>query len=114
MNRNRLLVRAQELRSDMRRIETLLQASVVERKTKCGKDGCRCTRGEMHTAWSVTYKEKGKTRTIGIDPALRDEVMRWAKNWKLFRRLLKKHNALLLQALRTHQDQGPVRSPTIA
>jgi hypothetical protein len=58
--------------------------------------------------------EKGKTRTIGIDPALRDEVMRWAKNWKLFRRLLKKHNALLLQALRTHQDQGPVRSPTIA
>lgn len=98
MTRAQLLRRAQELRSQMRQIDLMLQASVVHRRTKCGKEGCRCTRGELHTAWSITYKEKGKTKTVRLDPEIHDEVISWAANWKKFRRLLKQHNRLLLQA----------------
>jgi hypothetical protein len=100
MDRSQLLAKAQEIRSDMRRFENLLQASVVLRKTKCGTKGCRCTQGQLHSSWSVTYKEKGTTKTICISDDIREEVMQWAKNWKLFRRQLRQHNAMLLSAIR--------------
>lgn len=100
MDRARLLVKAQEVRSQMRSIGSLLQASVVQRRTKCGKQGCRCNEGELHTAWSVTYKDKGTTRTLTLDEAMREEVLGWARDWKRFRKLLRQHNALLLAAIR--------------
>lgn len=103
MGRTHLLTKAQELRSEMRRLENLLQASVVQRKTKCGKAGCRCAAGQLHMSWSVTYKEKGKTRTICIDEQIREEVQQWAKNWKHFRRLLRQHNTMLLSAIRERE-----------
>jgi len=99
MNRAQLLVKAQEIRSQMRSIGNLLQASVVQRQTKCGKPTCRCADGELHTAWSVTYKEKGKTRTVAIEESMRPEVRGWADDWKRFRRLLRQHNALLIAAI---------------
>jgi hypothetical protein len=100
MNRAGLIARAQQLRSEMRRNDLMLQATVVQRRTKCGSAGCRCARGEYHTAWSLTYKEKGKTRTVRIDEDIRAEVIEWAENWKRFRRLLKSHNAALIEAVR--------------
>jgi hypothetical protein len=104
VDRNRLLAKAQEIRSQMRKLEFLLQATVLQRRTKCGTPSCRCARGELHTSWSVTYKEKNKTRTICIDPAMLTEVQQWAKNWKRFRQLLKQHNALLLASIRTRSN----------
>ena len=99
MDRARLLVKAQEIRSRMRSIGNLLQASVVQRRTKCGKPTCRCADGQLHSAWSVTYKEKSKTRTVGIDESMRPQVMSWADDWKKFRRLLRQHNTLLIAAI---------------
>ena len=100
MKTHRSLARAQELRSEMRRLDMLLQASVVLRRTKCGKYSCRCAQGKLHESWSVTYKEKGKTRTISLREEDRAEVRQWAENWKRFRRLLKRHNALLLESIK--------------
>lgn len=99
MNRVQLLARAQELRSEMRRIDLLLQASITHRHLTCGKAGCKCTRGELHSAWSLTYKVKGTTRTIYLGEDMRQEALEWVSNWRRFRKLLRQHSALLTRAL---------------
>jgi hypothetical protein len=104
MNQQRLLVKAQELRSEMRRLDLLLQASVVKRRMTCGKPGCHCAHGTPHTAISLTYKEKNKTRTVYIAKEMQAEALQWANNWKRFRRLLKQHSALLVEALRQRPE----------
>lgn len=100
MNRSRLLARAQEIRSEMRRLDLLLQASITHRKLTCGNPGCKCARGELHSAWSLTYKSKGKTQTIYLAEDMRTEALEWVANWKRFRTLMRRHNTLLLQTLR--------------
>jgi hypothetical protein len=100
MNRTRLLARAQELRSEMRRLDLLLQASIVHRQLTCGNAGCKCARGQLHSAWSLTYKVKGKTQTIYLTEDIREEALQWVANWRRFRKLLSQHNTVLLQALR--------------
>lgn len=104
MNQQRLLVKAQELRSEMRRVDLLLQASIVRRRMTCGKPGCHCAHGAPHTAVSLTYKEASKTRTVYIAKEMEAEALQWAKNWKRFRRLLKQHSALLIEALRRRPE----------
>jgi hypothetical protein len=100
MNRSGLLARAQALRSEMRRIDLMLQASITHRHLTCGNPGCRCARGELHSAWSLTYKVKGKTQTIYLSDEMRQEALEWVANWRRFRRLLRQHNTALLQTLR--------------
>jgi hypothetical protein len=100
MNQQRLLVKAQELRSEMRRLDLLLQATIVRRKMTCGKPTCHCAHGEPHRAVSLTYKEKGRTRTVYIASEMQREAMVWANNWRRFRRLLKQESATLIEALR--------------
>jgi hypothetical protein len=38
----------------------VIKGSVYELRRKCGKPGCRCTRGELHRSMVVTDSEKGK------------------------------------------------------
>jgi hypothetical protein len=104
MKQQRLLVKAQELRSEMRRIDLLLQATIVRRKMTCGKPTCHCAHGEPHVAVSLTYKENGKTRTVYIAKAMQQEAWAWANNWRRFRRLLKQESVTLIQALRQRPD----------
>jgi hypothetical protein len=104
MNQQRLLVKAQELRTEMRRVDLLLQATIVRRKMTCGKPTCHCAHGEPHIAISLTYKEKGKTRTVYIAKEMQEEALAWARNWRRFRRLLKQESAALIEALRQRPD----------
>ena len=106
MHQQRLLMKAQELRSEMRRLELLLQASIVRRRMTCGKPSCHCAHGEPHIAVSLTYKEKGKTRTVYIAKEMQEEALTWTKNWRRFRKLLKQESSALIEALRQRPDAG--------
>ena len=44
----------------------LIKGSVYELKTKCGKPGCKCAKGELHHRMVVSASEKGKTRLRAI------------------------------------------------
>ena len=39
-----------------------MKGTVYELKRKCGKPGCKCAKGELHTRMVVSASEKGKTR----------------------------------------------------
>lgn len=42
----------------------LLRGSLITLKRKCGKPGCRCTRGELHTALALSYSIAGATKML--------------------------------------------------
>jgi len=40
----------------------VIKGSVYELKRKCGKSGCKCAQGELHSRMVLSASEKGKTR----------------------------------------------------
>ena len=40
----------------------VIKGSVYELKRKCGKPGCKCAQGELHSRMVLSASEKGRTR----------------------------------------------------
>lgn len=99
--RQLLRAKARSLRSQMRKLGPMIQGSVVLRRMKCGKPNCRCNRGYPHTFLCVTYKEKGKTRTVYVNKALHADALLWSRNYKQFKKLLKEHSLKNLEILKS-------------
>ena len=55
----------------------LLAASLVAFDRRCGKPGCHCAEGEKHHGHQLTYKVRGKTRTVYVPVDLTEEVRAW-------------------------------------
>ncbi len=66
----------------------VLRGSVLTLKTRCGKPGCRCARGEKHRLLVVEQNRKGKTRMRTIPPGSEEELVGWVRNYREFRRRL--------------------------
>ena len=47
-------------------VRGLIKGGIYKTKTKCGKKGCRCAKGELHTIWVLYRSENGKTETRSI------------------------------------------------
>jgi len=103
--RQKLWAKSRYLRSEMRGIGPMITGSVVLRHIKCGKPNCRCTRGYPHFMCQVTYKEKGKTKTVYVDKKKHAQALFWSRNYKLFKKLLKEHTEVNLALLRSDKKR---------
>ena len=58
----------------------LIAGSVVEQGRRCGKEGCRCTRGELHGPYTyvVLPRAGGRTRTVYVPAGAAEAVRRGA------------------------------------
>jgi len=74
-----------QLRSRRRRlaaglpdVEALLRGSLVDQGRRCGKEGCRCTRGELHGPYTylATGRARGRSRLLYVPAALVELVRR--------------------------------------
>lgn len=92
--------KARNLRSQMRKLGSLMQGSVIYRQMKCGKPNCRCARGFPHTFLVVTYKEKGKTKTVYVNKNRQAEALILSKNYKQYKTLLKELTKVNLEILK--------------
>lgn len=63
----------------------LIKGSVYELKRKCGKAGCKCFRGELHSRMVLSASEKGRTRLRVIPDGLLAEVQIKVKRYKRLR-----------------------------
>lgn len=95
-----LRAKARKLRSQMRKINSVIQGSVIYRRMKCGKPNCRCTRGYPHTFLCITYKEKGKTRTVYVNKNREAEALLLSRNYKQFKQLLRELTKVNYEILR--------------
>lgn len=77
-------------------------ASFVETEVQCGRKGCHCQKGTPHTAYYLTYKVKGKTRSVYVPVDLRDEVRQWVQEHRRIRQLSREISQLSLALVKTH------------
>jgi hypothetical protein len=77
MTVRQLRARRRRLARSLPDVEGLISGSVVEQRRRCGKEGCRCTRGELHGPYTYVLlpRDGGRTRTVYV-PALAAEAVR--------------------------------------
>jgi hypothetical protein len=53
----------------------MIRGSVVVQRRRCGKTNCRCAGGEqLHETTVLSYSDRGRNRTLPLDPAEVAEV----------------------------------------
>ena len=63
----------------------VIKGSVYELKRKCGKPGCKCTKGQLHRSMVLSSSEKGKTRLKVIPHGFLLEVKSKVQRYKKLR-----------------------------
>jgi hypothetical protein len=74
----------------------LLPGTLVQRRRRCGKEGCRCARGELHGPY--TYLQAG-ARLVYVPAGLAEPVARQVETSVLLRDLLGQISAINLELL---------------
>ena len=78
-----------------------MSGSFIEKRWKCAKPDCICNRtGKKHTAYAVTSKVKGKTKSIYVPVDKAEEVRKWVLEYRRIQKVLKEINALAEQLIR--------------
>ena len=78
----------------------MMSGSVYLLRRKCGKEGCRCERGQLHESWVHQYREDGVQRTRMVPKGMRS---RWHalvdehRRFRLARREMARLSARMLE-----------------
>jgi len=64
----------------------VIKGSVYELKRKCGKSGCKCALGELHSRMVISSSEKGKTRLRVIPHGFLVEIQIKVRRYQEIRR----------------------------
>ena len=59
-------------------LELVLRGSLVSQRRRCGKQGCRCTQGELHGPYVYLSlgRHRAEPRLLYVPSSLADEVQR--------------------------------------
>ena len=94
----------------------VIKGSVYELKTKCGKPGCKCAKGELHHRMVISASEKGKTKLRAIPHGFLVEVQTKVRRYQELRqvrvRLIEMHKKMLqtmdeMEAMRREEVPSP-------
>lgn len=88
----------------------MVRGSVVERRLRCGKAGCRCTRGQLHAATylSVTFAG-GRTEQISLSAELVPIARRWVANYEAWWKAVERISAINRKLLRAQRSSAKKR-----
>jgi hypothetical protein len=99
----------------------VVKGSVYELKTKCGKPGCKCAKGQLHHRMVLSVSEKGKTRLRAIPRGFLIEVKSKVQHYQQLRRarvrLIEVHKKMLqlideMEAMRREEMPASRKKPT--
>jgi hypothetical protein len=99
----------------------VIKGSVYELKTKCGKPGCKCAKGQLHPRMVLSASEKGKTKLRAIPRGFLIEVKTKVRCYQELRgaraRLVEVHKKILkvmdeMEAMRREEMPAPRKKPT--
>jgi len=86
--------------------EPALAASLVQYRKNCGRASCHCLNGgALHVGQHVTFKVKGKSRSVYVPTDLIKDVRSWIEEHRRLKRLLQEINELTLALIRGHVEQ---------
>ena len=86
---------------------TFMPGSFVEKRWRCAKPECICNRtGRKHTAYAVTSKVRGRTKSVYVPVGMADEVKGWVKEYRRVQKTIKEIGALAEQLIRLQVPTG--------
>lgn len=95
---------SKKILAEIQALGPMAHGSLVEANRTCGKKGCRCTRGEPHTAFYLSRRLEGKTRMEHVSRAHAPLVRRWRKNYERLLALVDELTTALLAELREPKE----------
>jgi len=87
----------------------VIKGTAYELKRRCGKPGCRCARGELHTRMVVSASEGGKTRLQVIPKGFLVEVQAKVRPYQEHRRARARLGELYRKMLRLIDEMEAMR-----
>ena len=99
----------------------VIKGSVYELKTKCGKPGCKCAKGQLHPRMVLSASQKGKTKLRAIPRGFLIEVKTKVRCYQELRgaraRLVEVHKKILkvideMEAMRREEMPASRKKPT--
>ena len=98
----------------------VVKGSAYEMKTKCGKPGCKCAKGQLHSRMVLSASEKGKTKLRAIPHGFLVEVQTKVRCYQELRRarvrLVEVHKEILkvmdqMEAIRREEMPASKKKP---
>jgi len=81
----------------------VLAASLGQFQRHCGNPSCHCLKGgPKHRSYHLTFKDRGKSRSVYVPLDLLEEVRSWIAEHRRLKLLLRDINQLTLALVRTH------------
>ena len=80
----------------------MVAASLCRRMVTCGNPRCKCARGEKHESWCLTYKVRGKTKTVHVPRDMVEEVEKWVKEHRRAKEILSEISDLGVRIIKHH------------
>lgn len=81
----------------------ILAASLGQFQRHCGNPSCHCLKGgPKHLSHHLTFKERGKSRSVYVPLDLLKDVRSWIVEHRRLKQLLREINQLTLALVRTH------------
>lgn len=66
-------------------MQEMIRGGIYRTKTRCGKKGCRCERGELHDIWVLYRSREGKTETRSLKKEDVFKYGEYTRNYQLYR-----------------------------
>ena len=83
-------------------VKPFVAGSLCRVNRRCGNPNCKCARGEPHQAWVLSFKVKGRTRTVHVPRELVSEVQAWVKEYRRIKTLIRKVSKDSLAIIHRH------------
>lgn len=92
----------------------VIKGTVYELKRKCGKPGCKCAQGELHTRMVVSASERGKTRLQVIPHGSLDEVQAKVRRYQDLRRVRARLGDIYRKMLKVMDEMEAMRREEVS
>ncbi len=66
--------------------QPITKGSVYEMRRKCGKKGCRCTEGQLHSSMVISWSEDGKNKLRTIPKDQFERLRKQTERYQALRR----------------------------
>jgi hypothetical protein len=101
MTTRQLRARRRRLARSLPDAEGLIAGSVVEQGRRCGKEGCRCTAGDLHGPYTYVVLPRlgGRARTVYVPASAAEAVRRGAATSTQVRAALEEISAINIELL---------------
>lgn len=92
----------------------VIKGTAYELKRKCGKPGCKCARGELHTRMVVSASEKGKTKLQVIPRGALVEVQKKVRRYQDLRRVRARLGEIYRKMLKVMDEMEAMRREDVS